>query len=136
MVASVIDLINYPPLPPSHGKKVFHDAAGFHVWMHADRPGEKGPMHTHTAAEIFYCVQGTCTFHFREQASQAMKPGMLIIIPKGHFYQLENNGSDYLILLGTRAEAAQLPRFDPQRSIVREGGSIPVGVDAPGTANE
>ena len=131
MVASVIDLVDYPPLPPSHGKKVFHDAPGFHVWIHADRPGEKGPMHTQTADEIFYCVQGTCTFHFREQPSQRMRPGMLIIIPKGHFYQLENNGAGYLILLGARSEAAELPRFNPERGIVTEGGSIPVGNDPP-----
>lgn len=60
-----------------------------------------------------------------------MKPGMLIIIPQGHFYQLENNGEGYLILLGARSESAKLPRFDPERGIVTEGGSIPVGVEGP-----
>ena len=131
MTVTVADVLNYPKLPASHGKKLFFDSPGFHVWIHADRPGEKGPMHKHTADEIFYCVQGTCTFHFPDRASQPMRPGMVIMIPKGDFYRLDNNGSEYLILLGARAEANQLPRFSPENEVVREGGTIDVGIDMP-----
>ncbi len=131
MTVTLADVLNYPPLPSTHGKKLFFDSPDFHVWIHADRPGEKGPMHRHTADEIFYCIQGTCTFHFPDAPSQALKPGMLIMIPKGDFYRLDNDGAEYLILLGARAETANLPRFNPKNAVVHEGGTVPLGVDMP-----
>jgi mannose-6-phosphate isomerase-like protein (cupin superfamily) len=129
MTVTVADVLAYPKLPASHGKKLFFDSPDFHVWIHADRPGEKGPMHKHTADEIFYCVQGSCTFHFPDRPPQPMKPGMVIMIPKGDSYMLDNDGTEYLILLGARAEGAGNPRFDPKNTEVHEGGTIGLGVE-------
>ena len=35
----------------------------------------------------------------------------MVLIPKGHHYQLDNTGDVYMVLLGSRAEAAGKPRF-------------------------
>src|SRR6185295_19547800 len=79
--------------------------------VHGDYPGTKGPMHKHTADQQFYCVQGQCKFHFPDAPSRALNPGMLVTIPAGQLYQLDNTGSEYMILLGARAEPAGNPRF-------------------------
>jgi hypothetical protein len=36
---------------------------------------------------------------------------MLVTIPAGQLYQLDNTGNEYMILLGARAEPAGNPRF-------------------------
>jgi hypothetical protein len=36
---------------------------------------------------------------------------MLVTIPAGQLYQLDNTGDEYMILLGARAESAVKPRF-------------------------
>ncbi len=36
---------------------------------------------------------------------------MLVTIPAGQLYQLDNTGDEYMILLGARAEPAGNPRF-------------------------
>ncbi len=71
-------------------------------------------MHKHSADEIFYCVQGECTIHFPNGDSEKLKPGMVVVIPKDQFYQLHNTGSENMILLGSRGEAAG--QGPPQRA--------------------
>ena len=68
-------------------------------------------MHRHTADEIFYCVQGECTFTLDKGRRETLKPGMVVFIPKGDYYKLENTGAEYLILLGMRSEPSKLARF-------------------------
>lgn len=125
MSAKFVDVQNYPLLPTGHSKKVLHDGDHFHVWIHGDMPGTIGPMHRHTADQIFYCLQGECTFHFPEEPSQKLTPGMVVIVPKGQFYQLDNTGEQYMILLGSRAEKMGNPRFGKKNEVVTEGGKIP-----------
>jgi mannose-6-phosphate isomerase-like protein (cupin superfamily) len=98
-------------LPLGHSKKVLADTEDSHVWVHGDYPGTQGPMHRHTADEIFYCVQGECTFTLDKGKRRALRPGMVVFIPKGDYYKLENTGSEYLILLGMRSEPSKLARF-------------------------
>jgi oxalate decarboxylase/phosphoglucose isomerase-like protein (cupin superfamily) len=71
-------------------------------------------MHRHTADEIFYCVQGECTFTLEAGGREKLKPGMVVFIPKNDYYKLENTGAEYLILLGMRSEPSKLARFSPE----------------------
>lgn len=111
MAAEFIDVLEMEELDIGHSKKVLFTSDHFHTWVHGDYPGTKGPMHKHTADQQFYCVKGQCTFHFPDAPSRALNPGMLVTIPAGQLYQLDNTGNAYMILLGARAESAGNPRF-------------------------
>jgi hypothetical protein len=78
-------------------------------------------MHKHTADQQFYCVKGQRTFHFPDAPSRALNSGMLVIIPAGQLYQLDNTGNEYMILLGARAEPAGNPRFSAADKEVGHG---------------
>jgi len=121
MPAEFIDILKMEELDIGHSKKVLFSSYHFHTWVHGDYPGTKGPMHKHTADQQFYCVQGQCTFHFADAPSRALNPGMLVTIPAGQLYQLDNTGSEYMILLGARAEPAGNPRFSAAGSEVGHG---------------
>ena len=121
MPAEFIDILKLEALDIGHSKKVLFSSDHFHTWIHGDYPGTKGPMHKHTADQQFYCVQGQCTFHFPDAPSRALNRGMLVTIPAGQLYQLDNTGSEYMILLGARAEPARNPRFNAAGSEVGHG---------------
>jgi mannose-6-phosphate isomerase-like protein (cupin superfamily) len=118
MPADFINILDLPELEIGHSKKVLFSSDHFHTWVHGDYPGTKGPMHKHTADQQFYCVKGECTFHFPKGSSRKLTPGMLVTIPAGQLYQLDNTGDQYMILLGARAEAAGKPRFANDDKIV------------------
>ena len=118
MPAEFIDLLKIPELEIGHSKKVLFTSDHFHTWVHGDYPGTKGPMHKHTADQQFYCVKGECTIHFPDGSSRKLTPGMLVTIPAGQLYQLDNTGDEYMILLGARAEAAGKPRFAGDEQVV------------------
>lgn len=121
MRAEFINILEMPELDIGYSKKVLFTSDHFHTWIHGDYPGTKGPMHKHTADQQFYCVQGQCTFHFPDAPSRPLNPGMLVTIPAGQLYQLENTGNQYMILLGARAEPAANPRFNPAGKEVGHG---------------
>ncbi len=58
----------------------------------------------------FTAFKANARFTFPTPVARA-DPGMLVTIPAGQLYQLDNTGSDYMILLGARAEPAGNPRF-------------------------
>jgi mannose-6-phosphate isomerase-like protein (cupin superfamily) len=111
MTVTFCNLTKLKKLPLGHSKKVLANTDDSHVWIHGDYPGTQGPMHRHTADEIFYCVQGECTFTLDRGRRKTLKPGMVVFIPKGDFYKLENTGTEYLILLGMRSEPSRRARF-------------------------
>lgn len=118
MEALFFDIKNQPPLTGHSTKGTLFSSDDYHVWVHIDsEPGKKGPMHKHSADEIFYCVQGECTIHFPNGDSEKLKPGMVVILPKDQFYQLHNTGSENMILLGSRAEGQGMARHS-------EGGKV------------
>ena len=118
MEALFVDIANQPPLTGHSTKGTLFSSDHYHVWLHIDsEPGKKGPMHRHSADEIFYCVQGECTIHFPDGDSEKLKPGMLVVIPKDQFYQLHNTGSENMILLGSRGEPSDKDRHN-------EGGKV------------
>jgi mannose-6-phosphate isomerase-like protein (cupin superfamily) len=121
MAAEFIDIANLTELDIGHSKKVLFTSDHFHTWIHGDYPGTKGPMHKHTADQQFYCIKGECTFHFPHAPSRALTPGMLVTIPAGQLYQLDNTGDEYMLLLGARAEPAGKPRFSAADNQVGSG---------------
>jgi len=118
MSVEFIDLLDLPELEIGCSKKVLFTSDHFHTWVHGDYPGTKGPMHKHTADQQFYCVRGECTFHFPDAPSRKLTPGVLVTIPAGQLYQLDNTGDEYMILLGARAEPAGNPRFTGKDEVV------------------
>jgi mannose-6-phosphate isomerase-like protein (cupin superfamily) len=120
MTVTFHNLSKLKKLPIGHSKKVLADTDDSHVWIHGDLPGTQGPMHRHTADEIFYCVQGECTFTLEKGKRKALKPGMVVFIPKGDYYKLENTGDEYLILLGMRSEPSKLARFGTKGEVTGE----------------
>jgi mannose-6-phosphate isomerase-like protein (cupin superfamily) len=108
MAAEFIDLLDLPELEIGHSKKVLFTSDHFHTWVHGDYPGTKGPMHKHTADQQFYCVRGECTFHFPDAPSRKLTPGVLVTIPAGQLYQLDNTGD----------ESTGKPRFTGKDEVV------------------
>jgi quercetin dioxygenase-like cupin family protein len=119
MGAQFVDCANYPKLEGPSTKEVLFSGTGYHVWLHVDEPGKKGPMHKHTADQLFYCVQGECTYHFPNGETQKLGPGMLVTIPAGQLYQLDNTGTETMILLGSRAEDAGNARHTRDDDVIK-----------------
>ena len=46
-------------------------------------------MHRHTADQAFYGLQGECFINFPDGTRQSITPGVLVVIPKGQYYQQE-----------------------------------------------
>jgi mannose-6-phosphate isomerase-like protein (cupin superfamily) len=132
MEALFVDIANQPPLTGHSTKGTLFTSDDYHVWVHIDaEPGKKGPMHKHSADEIFYCVQGECTIHFPNGDSEKLKPGMLVVIPKDQFYQLHNTGSDNMILLGSRGEGQGKARHNEGGKVIKNvEGRYVVDADA------
>lgn len=118
MAVTFHDLIALKKLPLGHSKKVLADTKDSHIWIHGDQPGTQGPVHRHSADEIFYCVQGECTFTLKGGKRRKLKPGMVVFIPKGDYYKLENTGDEYMILFGMRSEPSKLARFGAEGETV------------------
>ncbi len=118
MPAKFTDLLALPECDIGDSKLILFTSEHFHTWVHGDYTGTKGPMHKHTADQQFYCIKGVCTFHFPDGTSRELTPGMLVTIPQGQLYQLDNTGDEYMILLGARAEPAENPRFAGNDTVV------------------
>ena len=119
MTIKVVDPIKAANRVHGAGKQVLHDSANYHAWIHGpDAPGDKGPMHKHTADQTFICLKGVATYNFPDGSSAKLTPGMMIIIPKGDFYQIENAGTEDMILVGSRAEPYAKPRFTTDEEVV------------------
>jgi mannose-6-phosphate isomerase-like protein (cupin superfamily) len=130
MAISVFDHRTIPRKVKGSGKQVLFDSPQYHVWIHGpDAPGDKGPMHNHTADETFYCVQGEGRFHFTSRESVTLTPGMMIVIPKGDYYQIEATGKEEMVLFGTRAEPFAEPRFTTDGKVVDDKTRFDAGAN-------
>jgi mannose-6-phosphate isomerase-like protein (cupin superfamily) len=119
MEALFVDIAGQDPLTGHSTKGTLFSSDHYHVWVHIDHePDKKGPMHKHSADEIFYCVQGECTIHFPNGDSETLTPGRLVVIPKDQFYQLHNTGKDIMILLGSRGEPAGKKRHSESGKVI------------------
>jgi mannose-6-phosphate isomerase-like protein (cupin superfamily) len=120
MEALFVDIKDQPPLTGHSTKGTLFSSDDYHVWVHIDaEPGKKGPMHKHSADEIFYCVQGECTIHFPNGDSEKLKPGMVVVIPKDQLYQLHNTGRDNMVLLGSRGEGQGKARHSERDKVIK-----------------
>ena len=90
------------------------------MWLHTDPPGvvrgrvENGvqELHRHYADEMFFCLQGELTIRFADPEGVEVVPaGAFVVVPAGQLYSLENTSSETMILLGSRAEAHDIPRL-------------------------
>ena len=118
MPAEFIDLLNLPELDIGHSKKVLFTSDHFHTWVHGDYPEPRVPCTSTPPTSSFTAIKGECTFHFPDGSSRKLTPGVLVTIPAGQLYQLDNTGDEYMILLGARAEAAAKPRFTGNDQVV------------------
>ena len=60
---------------------------------------------------MFLCLQGELTIRFENPDGVEVVPaGAFVVVPAGQRYALENSGSGMMILLGSRAEAHDVPR--------------------------
>ena len=116
----VVDPLDFTPEQlKKRRKRLVHDAPGYHVWVHGpDKPGETGPMHKHTADQTFQCVQGEATYHFPDGTSAKITPGMMIVIPAGNLYSIENSGTEDLVLTGSRAESSGKASLTAEEGVV------------------
>ena len=116
----VVDVNNLPSREHPGGKRILYSSDTFHMWLHTDPPGvirgrvEDGlqQFHRHFADEMFFCMQGELTIRFAEpDGVEVVRPGTFVIVPAGQLYSLENTSPDTMILLGSRAEAHDIPRM-------------------------
>lgn len=113
--AQMFDALWAEEIPPGGRKRILFNSDGYHVWVHGEWPGNNhNHMHKHTADEMFYCLRGECVFHLFDGTQMKLTPGKLILIPKGEPYRIECTGTDYLALLGSRAEQDGMQRWDAE----------------------
>ncbi len=92
-------------------KKLLFNSDSSHVWIHHSDPGDRGPMHKHTADQTFFGIKGECVLNFPDGTKLSLTPGVLAIIPKGQYYQQEAPSRTGYVFLGTRAETYENSRF-------------------------
>jgi mannose-6-phosphate isomerase-like protein (cupin superfamily) len=120
MEALFVDIADQGPLGGHSTKGTLFSSDHYHVWVHVDHePGKQGPMHKHSADEIFYCVQGECTIKFPNGDSEKLTPGRLVVLPKDQFYQLNNTGKEIMVLLGSRGEPAGKKRHSESGKVIK-----------------
>jgi Mannose-6-phosphate isomerase len=110
MAAEFIDILKEPELDIGHSKKVLFTSDHFTPGCTAIIRAPKGPCTSTPPISSFIVSKASARFTFPTPA-RALNPGMLVTIPAGQLYQLDNTGSEYMILLGARAEPAGNPRF-------------------------
>lgn len=118
MSIEIIDLVELAHKEQKR-KNVFNTPR-FHAWMHYYKPGQKDEMHCHNADQTFYVIQGECTMSFPDGGKVTLTPGQAALITGGSFYQLENTGSDPMIMMGNRsgpAEKIQIISYETREDI-------------------
>lgn len=116
MAVKTIDVNNHPAIKPGTSKRdrLLFNSDSYHVWIHYSDPGDKGPMHKHTADQAFYGLKGECFINFPDGTREKITPGVLVVIPKGQYYQQEAPSHTGYVFLGSRAESFEKVRFDPR----------------------
>jgi mannose-6-phosphate isomerase-like protein (cupin superfamily) len=118
MSIDVIDLVGLAH-QEKRRKNIFNTPR-FHAWMHYYQPGQKDEMHCHNADQTFYVIEGECTMRFPDGGQVVLQPDQAAMITGGSFYQLENAGSEPMIMMGNRsgpAEKIQIISYETRRDI-------------------
>ena len=78
MSAKRIDVSDHPAVKGIVGtgkhERLLFNSDTSHVWIHHSVPGDKGPMHRHTADQTFYGLQGECLLNFPDGTRQSITP--------------------------------------------------------------
>ena len=74
MTVQFADVLGQKKLKLGHSKRVLIRTPDFHVWVHADEPGTKGPMHTHTADYHLVVIEGTMKHWAAGETEATAKP--------------------------------------------------------------
>jgi mannose-6-phosphate isomerase-like protein (cupin superfamily) len=118
MSVDIIDLVDLAH-HEKRRKNIFNTPR-FHAWMHYYKPGQKDEMHCHNADQTFYVIDGECTMRFPDGGQVVLRPGQAALITGGSFYQLENAGSEPMIMMGNRsgpAEKIQIISYETRKDI-------------------
>ncbi|MSQ27376.1 MAG: cupin domain-containing protein [Dehalococcoidia bacterium] len=107
MPIKVVDLMEMAAGPDAKRTNLINGPR-FNAWFHIyQRPGQHDEMHCHNADQTFYCIGGECTMRFPDGGTSVLRPGMVALITGGSFYQLENSGSEPMVMLGVRGASEQ-----------------------------
>ncbi len=107
MPIKVINLLEMAAEPDAKRTNLINGPR-FNAWFHIyKRPGQRDEMHCHNADQTFCCIGGECTLHFPDGGTEVLRPGMVALITGGSFYQLENSGTEPMVMLGCRAASEQ-----------------------------
>ncbi|MSQ23542.1 MAG: cupin domain-containing protein [Chloroflexi bacterium] len=132
MAWKVVNLNTMDGREEEGGKRILYSSDSFHMWLHSDAPGVvRGrvaangaqELHRHYADEMFFCVQGELTIRFADpEGVEVVPPGAFVVVPAGQLYSLENTSkTEEMILLGSRAEAHDMPRLGDEGEPVLMG---------------
>ena len=129
MPIKVVDLREMAERPDAR-RTVLINGPRFNAWFHIyKKPGQHDEMHCHNADQVFYCIGGECTMHFPDGSKAVLRPGKAALITAGSFYQLENSGTEKMVMLGTRAsseEAVQTIGYETRKELFpREDTTAP-----------
>lgn len=128
MPIKVVDLLDMAKQPDARRTPLI-DGPRFAAWFHIyQNPGQHDEMHCHNADQVFYCIGGECTMHFPDGSKTVLRPGMAALITAGSFYQLENSGTDKMVMLGTRAsseEAVQTIGYETRKELFPREDTTP-----------
>jgi mannose-6-phosphate isomerase-like protein (cupin superfamily) len=128
MPIKVVDLVEMGEQPDAQ-RTVLMNGPHFNAWFHIyKRPGQHDEMHCHNGDQTFNCIEGECTMHFPDGGKEVLKPGMAALITGGSFYQLENSGTDKMVMLGVRGisqEAAQTIGYESRQELFPKRDTTP-----------
>jgi hypothetical protein len=129
MPAKRIDINEHPGMKSAgagkHDRLLFN-SDNFHVWIHNSVPGRQGTRCTDIRRiKAFYGLQGECLINFPDGTRQSITPGVLVVIPKGQYYQQEAPSHTGYVFMGSRAETYSNSRFGPEGQEIKAGGEAP-----------
>ena len=127
-VVNMLDMAEQPDAQRTNLINGPHFNAWFHIYK---QPGQRDEMHCHNADQVFYCISGECSMHFPDGTKDVLRPGMVALVTSGSFYQLENSGTEKMVMLGCRAlceEAIQTISYESRQELFpRENHTPPRG---------
>lgn len=128
MPIKVVDLAEMAEQPDARRTNLIN-GPHFNAWFHIyHNPGQHDEMHCHNADQVFYCISGECTMHFPDGSKEVLTPGKVALITGGSFYQLENSGTEKMVMMGCRSvsqEAISTIGYESRKEIFPREKSDP-----------
>ena len=129
MPAKRIDVNEHPALNGAGAGKherLLFNSDNYHVWIHHSVPGDKGPMHRHTADQAFYGLQGECFINFPDGTRENGLPrACWSLSPRASITNRKRQATPAMFFMGSRAETYANSRFGPEDQEIKAGGTAP-----------